>query len=49
MSVICDPLGDALTVSEAQFTVFGNRPSPEADNEMMLTTAKVERAAWLTV
>lgn len=48
MGVICDPLGDALTVSEAQFTVFGNRPSPEADKEM-LTTAEVERAAWLTV
>lgn len=48
MSLICDPLGDALTVSEAQFTVFGNRSSPEADNKM-LTTGEVERAAWLTV
>lgn len=48
MSVIYDPLGDALTVSEAQFTVFGNRPSPDADRKM-LTAAEVERATWLTV
>lgn len=48
MSVICDPLGDAPTVSEAQFTVFGNRPNPDADHKM-LTTTEVECAAWLTV